>query len=114
MTISAFKRKIQATSQRCGALCHGCRVLCSYTAEHRRSHGGHHRTWCAGRDFALPKVCKRCNEQVLHRPDWDICRPCAILIELKHAPDFATALTLAQEMMKEISGRSDGLILPTP
>jgi len=42
-------------------------------------------------------MCRNCKEIEI-RDDWEICRQCALLIELKQTPDFGKALDVAREL----------------
>ncbi len=64
--------------------------------------------------FFIPKLCRRCNERKIYRADWDICRPCGILIEMEHTTDLNEMLGLAHEMLRHFGGGRLGIPLPRP
>src|ERR1051326_8194725 len=113
-TKSRSRRKVGMWTywSHCHAYCKSCGAGCLYGPEHARSHGAHHFRDCEHLGFFAPKICKRCRE-IEVRPDWDICRPCALLIELKQTRDFGQALRVARELFDLLPG-GDGLTPPVP
>lgn len=86
-------------------------TVCQYVEGHRRSHGGHHYEYCKGARFFMVKVCRLCNENKIYRADWDICRPCGILIEMRNTTDLAEMIKLTREMLRHLGGRR---LMPPP
>src|SRR5687768_12925837 len=89
----AARPGIWTLSSHCRAFCGDCVRRCLYTKGHTRTHGAHHFPSCRSRKFNVPRMCSKCDEIEI-RADWSICRPCALLIELKQTSDFGEALKI--------------------
>ena len=100
-----IKRRRARHESGCRALCDNCLTVCQYPQGHRRSHGGHHREYCNGAKFFFVKTCRLCNENEILRADWDICRPCGILIEIRNTTYLAEMIRLTREMLRHYGGR---------
>lgn len=87
----------------CLAWCNRCLADCIYPPRHVRSHGAHHEPGCRGGTFHVQRVCKKCGE-IQIQEDWDICRPCALLVELLQTRDLPSILRVARELFQSLPG----------
>jgi hypothetical protein len=67
---------------------------------------------CGNPKFIIPKVCLRCREAEIWA-DWDICRRCALMIEIEQTDDPEARLKLVLELLGTLGG-GDFLQSPLP
>jgi len=96
----------------CRAFCVGCFMHCAHDDGHEGAHETEHSWRCEDPKFFVAKVCSLCRKAQI-REDWDICRSCAVVIELEQTTDPEARRAIVHEVIAELCSRARlGRLLP--